>query len=403
MKISDLKFLFQNELSELYSKSEIEELFSVFCENYLELNRIELRINLDNDLSEIKSKQFLEAISALKTGKPFQQILGETEFYGMKFFVNEHVLIPRPETEELLELVIETIKDLRLKVEGLKIMDIGTGSGIIPIVLKKYFPETQVSAIDISEDALKIAKKNSEFHKTKINFIQKDYLNERLNEVYDIIISNPPYIGIEENIEIEESVKGFEPNIALFSPTSDDLIFYRKIAKDSENHLSENGMIFLEINQKLGRETLELFQNFSESILLKDISGNDRMIFCEKIIMEIKIHNINNTKIAEVISDKIIIKSIDDGTDLVGNLYYQDLGNVILYEQNISSDFFDLKTKIAGEILQKFSNYRIRLVIVGHFEKYHSKSLRDFVLESNKSRHINFVETFSEALEKLAL
>jgi release factor glutamine methyltransferase len=123
------------------------------------LNRVELRINLDNDLSEIKSKQFLEAISALKTGKPFQQILGETEFYGMKFFVNEHVLIPRPETEELLELVIETIKDLRLKVEGLKIMDIGTGSGIIPIVLKKYFPETQVSAIDISEDALKIAKK----------------------------------------------------------------------------------------------------------------------------------------------------------------------------------------------------------------------------------------------------
>lgn len=282
MKISDLKFLFQNKLSELYSKSEIEELFSVFCENYLELNRIELRINLDNDLSEIKSKQFLEAISALKTGKPFQQILGETEFYGMKFFVNEHVLIPRPETEELLELVIEAIKDLRLKVEGLKIMDIGTGSGIIPIVLKKYFPETQVSAIDISEDALKIAKKNSEFHKTKINFIQKDYLNERLNEVYDIIISNPPYIGIEENIEIEESVKGFEPNIALFSPTSDDLIFYRKIAKDSENHLSENGMIFLEINQKLGRETLALFQNFSESILLKDISGNDRMIFARK-------------------------------------------------------------------------------------------------------------------------
>jgi release factor glutamine methyltransferase len=105
------------------------------------LNRVELRINLDNDLSEIKSKQFLEAISALKTGKPFQQILGETEFYGMKFFVNEHVLIPRPETEELLELVIETIKDLRLKVEGLKIMDIGTGSGIIPIVLKKYFPK----------------------------------------------------------------------------------------------------------------------------------------------------------------------------------------------------------------------------------------------------------------------
>lgn len=304
MKLSEIKTVFQNELSELYSKSEIEELFSIFCESFLELNKIELRQNLDKNLSESDLKKFADTILELKTGKPFQQILGETEFYGMKFFVNEHVLIPRPETEELLELAIGKIqyfmRGLRepqpdnnsfeqanstiLKPSNpqLKILDIGTGSGIIPIVLKKYFPEAQISTIDISEDALKIARKNSEFHKTEINFIQKDYLNEKLDDIYDIIISNPPYIGIEENIEIEESVKGFEPNMALFSPTSDDLIFYRKIAEDSLNHLSENGMIFLEINQKLGKETLELFQHFSESELLKDISGNDRMIFARK-------------------------------------------------------------------------------------------------------------------------
>lgn len=282
MIISEIKFFFQTELSELYSKSEIEELFSIFCEHFLELNKIELRQNLQKELSESDSRKLSEVISELKNGKPFQQILGETEFYGMKFFVNEHVLIPRPETEELLELAIQKVKDLRFKVEGFKILDIGTGSGIIPIVLKKHFPEAELSAMDISENALEIARKNADFHQTEINFIRKDYLNGNLDEIYDIIISNPPYIGIEENNEIENSVKGYEPNIALFSPTSDALIFYRKIANDSLKHLSENGMIFLEINQKLGKETLELFNDFSESVLLKDISGNDRMIFVKK-------------------------------------------------------------------------------------------------------------------------
>jgi len=299
MKLSEIKIAFQKELPDLYSKSEIEELFAIFCEHFLELNKVELRFNLDKDLSEVESQKLSEAISELKTGKPFQQILGETEFFEMKFFINEHVLIPRPETEELLELAINKIKEqgkeevidstqtdssrtLKHSDTQLKILDIGTGSGIIPIVLKKHFPDADISAIDISEDALKIASENAKLHNTEINFIQKDYLNEDLDKIYDVIISNPPYIGIDENPEIEDSVKGFEPNIALFSPTSDALIFYKKIAGGAENHLSEKGMIFLEINQKLGNETLELFHNFSESALSKDISGNDRMIFVKK-------------------------------------------------------------------------------------------------------------------------
>jgi len=286
MILSEIKLLFQSELSELYSRSEREELFFIFCESILNLNKIDLRINLDKNLSENDLNKLSEAISELKTGKPFQQILGETEFYGMKFFVNEHVLIPRPETEELLELAIGKIQEKRKKNQGLKILDIGTGSGIIPILLKKYFLESEVNSIDISKDALEIAKRNADFHKVEINFINKDYLNEVFdsaqtdNQVFDIIISNPPYIGIDENPEIEDSVKGFEPNLALFSPTSDALIFYKKIAEDSKNHLAANGLLFLEINQKLGKETLELFQNhFSESYLLKDISGNDRFIY----------------------------------------------------------------------------------------------------------------------------
>ena len=235
MKLSEIKLLFQKELSELYSKSEIEELFVIFCGHFLELNKIDLRQNLEKGLAESDSNQFYDAISELKTGKPFQQILGETEFFGMKFFVNDQVLIPRPETEELLELAINKMQESRKKNQErlgepqpdnqqpitnkhFHILDIGTGSGIIPIILKKYFPEAEVTSIDISRDALEMAKKNADFHQTEISFIQKDYLNEKLDDVYDIIISNPPYIGIEENVEIEDSVKGFEPNLALFSP-----------------------------------------------------------------------------------------------------------------------------------------------------------------------------------------
>ena len=299
MKLSEIKLLFQKELSELYSKSEIEELFVIFCGHFLELNKIDLRQNLEKGLAESDSNQFYDAISELKTGKPFQQILGETEFFGMKFFVNDQVLIPRPETEELLELAINKMQESRKKNQErlrepqpgnqqpttnkhFRILDIGTGSGIIPIILKKYFPEAEVTSIDISRDALEMAKKNADFHQTEISFIQKDYLNEKLDDVYDIIISNPPYIGIEENVEIEDSVKGFEPNLALFSPTSDALIFYRKISEDAEKHLAENGLIFLEINQKLGKETVELYSQFAYSELLKDISGNDRIICVKK-------------------------------------------------------------------------------------------------------------------------
>ena len=155
----------------------------------------ELLISDEEELQEITSE--------LKTGKPYQQILGHTEFYGKKFFVDENVLIPRPETEELVELAKIEIQNLKSKIQNLKLLDIGTGSGIIPITLKNHFPKAEISAIDISEKALEIAKKNAEFHQANIQFIQQDYLNTKLEENYDIIISNPPYIGIEENIEID--------------------------------------------------------------------------------------------------------------------------------------------------------------------------------------------------------
>ena len=283
MTISEFKTYFKSELSELYSDSENAFLCSVFIEKIVGFDSFHQRRFSDQELLIDDEKKLLKIISELKTNKPYQHILGETEFYGMTFFVNENVLIPRPETEELLEFAIKKIYNLSLVTDQIKILDIGTGSGIIPLVLKKHFPEAEVTSIDFSEKALEIAKKNAEFHHLKVNFIHADYLNFDLNESFDIIISNPPYIGIEEENEIADSVKEFEPKMALFSPTSDALIFYRKIAEDAKKHLNENGLLFLEINQKLGPETLELYLNrFTEALLIKDLSENDRFIFGRK-------------------------------------------------------------------------------------------------------------------------
>ncbi len=281
MTINQVKNLFSEELQSLYTSVECEELFFIFCEKILNLNKIDIRSQLENSISAENQKEFLKIISILKEGKPYQQILGETYFYGNRFFVDENVLIPRPETEELIELIESRLS--HLKKEKLKILDVGTGSGCISISLAKIFPNAEVSSIDISEKALNVAQKNADFHKVKVNFIQKDYLNEKLDEIYDIIVSNPPYIDVFEREEIPYSVKNFEPNIALFAPENRVLAFYEKIAQDSENHLKKGGFIFLEINQKLGKETLQLFQDvLAKSELIKDLSENDRFVIGEK-------------------------------------------------------------------------------------------------------------------------
>ncbi len=279
MTLSQLKKHFSDSLSEVYTDSETVFIFQIFAEHILDLNNFQQRQSADLELADENINRFQKIILELKTGKPYLQVLGETEFYGMKIFVDENVLIPRPETEELLEITIQKISNLKSQISNLQVLDIGTGSGIIPLVLKKHFPEAEVSSIDFSEKALEVAKKNADFHQLDINFIHADYLSLALNQNFDVIISNPPYIGINEENEIADSVKGFEPTMALFSPTSDALIFYRKIAEDSKKHLNKNGLLFLEINQKLGTETLELYKDFSQAELIKYLSENDRFIF----------------------------------------------------------------------------------------------------------------------------
>ena len=311
MTISAFKKYFKETLSDLYTESESAFLSSLFIHKIVGFDHFQQRRFSEQELLIEDENQLSSLVSELKTGRPYQQILGETEFYGMKFFVDENVLIPRPETEELLEIAISEIKKYLSNVMGsdiksesldlkwtekvphasnnekketgtLKILDIGTGSGVIPLVLKKHFPDAEVSSVDFSEKALSTAQKNAELHQLNINFIHADYLGFEPTERYDIIISNPPYIGIEEEVEIADSVKEFEPKMALFSPTSDALIFYRKIAEDCKKYLNDHGLLFLEINQKLGPETLGLYSDFSQAELLKDLSDNDRFIYGRK-------------------------------------------------------------------------------------------------------------------------
>lgn len=282
MTISEFKQYFKTELSDLYTDSECAFLCSIFIKKITGFDSFHQRRFSHQELLMEDERKLFEMVAELKTNKPYQHILGETEFFGMTFFVDENVLIPRPETEELLEMAVYKIRN-HFSDKKLKILDIGTGSGIIPLVLKKHFPEAEVSSIDFSEKALQTAGKNAAFHQLEVHFIHQDYLNYELTDHFDIIISNPPYIGIDEEYEIADSVKEFEPTMALFSPTSDALIFYRKIAKDVERCLNENGLLFLEINQKLGPETLELYTDtFTDVQLIKDLSENDRFILGRK-------------------------------------------------------------------------------------------------------------------------
>ncbi len=278
MTLASIKILFQNELSKQYSSSEISQLFTIFATEFTKLSTTDLRHEMHQVIDHQLIDRFKTVISQLRTDQPYQQILGKAEFFGFSFFVNEHVLIPRPETEELLEIALKKIGN-RYESKVLKVLEIGTGSGIIPIILKKKWRNAEITSIDISSEALQIARKNAAFHHCHIDFKEANYLTLVLTEKYDVIISNPPYIGIDEAKELETSVTDFEPQLALFSPNTNPLTFYEKIAADCKTNLAEDGCLFVEINQKLGLQTNALFENvLKEAQLLKDLSGNDRFV-----------------------------------------------------------------------------------------------------------------------------
>lgn len=284
MLFKEYKSEFLKELSSSYDEKEIESFFYIILEQFHNKKRIDLALNPEMEMDPLQLLRWETVLSELKKEKPIQYILGETEFYGLRFLVNENTLIPRPETEELVEWIIEST-NYELRGTKLKVLDIGTGSGCIAISLAKNLSNTQVSAIDVSEKALAIANKNAEINEVEVNFILKNILEtEDLENQFDVVVSNPPYVRNLEKAEIKPNVLEFEPHLALFVDDNDALLFYRKIAQLAQKNLSENGKLFFEINQYLGKETVDLLEKlgFKNIELKKDIYGNDRMIKCTR-------------------------------------------------------------------------------------------------------------------------
>ncbi len=282
MLLKEYKSTFLKELSSLYDEKEIESFFYIVLESFHNIKRIDLALNPAMEMDAMQLSRWRNVLDELKKEKPIQYILGETEFYGLPFLVNENTLIPRPETEELVELIISNNRTIQ-KSYILKILDIGTGSGCIGISLAKNIANSQVALLDVSLRALLVAKKNAAINKVNVDITHMDIIETTdLNTQFDIIVSNPPYVRNLEKAEIKTNVLEYEPHLALFVEDHDALLFYRKIAQLAKKNLSENGQLYFEINQYLGKETVELLENlgFKNIKLKKDVYGNDRMISC---------------------------------------------------------------------------------------------------------------------------
>ncbi|MCO6148418.1 peptide chain release factor N(5)-glutamine methyltransferase [Flavobacterium sp. NRK1] len=277
MKLKQYRTYFIEKLTPLYDSMEAESFFAIALEELKGWKRTDLALNPDAELSADEVEKWNVIVNALEKQKPIQYIFGKAHFYGLEFEVNENTLIPRPETEELVEWIIGESKH-----KGqINVLDIGTGTGCIAISLAKNLTDAAVSAIDVSEKALTTAKRNAQHNNTQVNFILKDILAaETLPQTYDVIVSNPPYVRNLEKAEIKENVLKYEPHLALFVDDNDALIFYRKIALLAKAQLSPNGRLYFEINQYLGTETVQMLEDFgfTNVVLKKDMYGNDRMV-----------------------------------------------------------------------------------------------------------------------------
>lgn len=275
MDIKIIQARFTTVLTPIYDKEEAQQLFYIALEELEGKSRIDLV--MDPSMQTQKAAAWEEVLADLTAEKPIQYIFGKAHFYGRVFQVNSFTLIPRAETEELVEWVVNSVP----KDRAIRILDIGTGSGCIGITLAAELPNAQVTLMDVSIEALEMAKANAVANGVKVETILQDVLAlEALPATYDIVVSNPPYVRNLEKVEIRKNVLDYEPHLALFVQDNDPLIFYRQIAQLAQGSLSTGGMLFYEINQYLGAETKALFTSldFKEIELRKDMVGNDRMI-----------------------------------------------------------------------------------------------------------------------------
>ena len=281
MQLKSLKIFFQNGLLGYYPKEEINTFFYRICEQHLDYKRIDVSLKSETLISPKTFEYFETIISRLLTYEPIQYILGTTSFFGLEFKVDSNVLIPRPETEELVAWILKQTDSS----QSLKILDIGTGSGYIAISLVKHLPNVEIYALDVSPKALEIAEFNAQQNAVKLNMIKANVLDWKPTDLsFDLIVSNPPYVREIEKERMAPNVLEHEPHLALFVENNNPLVFYRAIVELGKQTLKKQGQLYFEINEYLGKETQALFSSdtFEDVQLKSDIFGKHRMICAQK-------------------------------------------------------------------------------------------------------------------------
>jgi release factor glutamine methyltransferase len=274
MTLKYFKSIMISSLSSIYEKDELNSIFNLIAEDYLKISRSKILLADEINLNEETQALFLKALERLKTHEPIQYVLGKTSFMDLEFKVNSSVLIPRPETEELVRLILK--EDL----DGKEILDIGTGSGCIAISLAKNLPNTYVTAVDICKDAMEVAKENSKLNNVNIELINADIFEFKSEKKFDLIVSNPPYVLKSDKTLMRENVLNYEPEIALIVDDNNPLKYYEKIIDFSKNHLNENGQIFFEINDKKSKDFKNILKlyNKHKSVFLMDSFKKTRFL-----------------------------------------------------------------------------------------------------------------------------
>lgn len=282
--VRDCRKYYAGELEKLYGSDEANALIMILLEHYFGIDKVKIALNPELRLSESELLTLHFAVKELLKNKPVQYVTGETEFCGMRFAVNENVLIPRPETEEMVKMITNSVDTRRATSIPNSILDIGTGSGCIAISLAKLLKNSLVTAVDVSEKALEVANKNAEANSAPVTFIKDDILNPQnpdlLNGQFDIIVSNPPYVCESEKSEMRANVLDYEPSTALFVSDHDPLVFYRKILEFAQKSLKPNGEVWFEINEKYGEEMQNLCfeKGFKNVEIIKDFRERDRIV-----------------------------------------------------------------------------------------------------------------------------
>ena len=277
MSLQEIKIFLKQTLSSKIDAVELTSLIGMLIEAVTGWNTVQQIVNINTELNKEQQAKIEDYAQQLLAGKPIQYILGKAWFMGNELMVNEHVLIPRPETEELVEWIISYASIMN---KPLSIIDMGTGSGCIPIALKLALPKCTLTGLDISKDALAMAKMNAKNFNASIEWMEEDILNTAaLDTSYDIIVSNPPYIPLREKKDMQEQVLNFEPSIALFVSNEDPLIYYKAIAKIGKQNLSKNGQLFFEIHYNQGKAILALLDELNyHAELRQDSFGKNRMV-----------------------------------------------------------------------------------------------------------------------------